>query len=314
MGLVGLVMVAVCAIALAGVTSVAAKTFTVDDKRDFGDFTDDGICNINPPGGAIACTLRAAVEQANETLSSDTIKFNCGKIGGTIVVGSKIDIEESVVIRGTSNKSCPTIDGNNNGNGIFGANDGLIKLQNLKLVNGTEDTGDSDGGCVSSETNIDVLDIKKVEFRNCEAEGDGGAVEAQDDVVLVTSSKFIGNESQEDGGALRVEDGSNTRVSKSTFKNNIADGDGGAIHVADGNMTVSASKFINNNADEDGGAIKFDSNDTGIVINSKFKNNTADEGGAICDDFNGSFTQFNNNFQGNIAFGDLSGAQDNFCL
>jgi predicted outer membrane repeat protein len=313
MSLVGLVIVAVFALALAGVNSVAAKTFTVNNNSDFGDFNPgDGVCNVNPVGTPV-CTLRAAVEEANETIASDTIKFKCNAVKDPIVVGDKIDIEESVKIRGGSNKKCPVIEGGSN-NGILGANDGVIKLQNLTFVDGNESSGDGDGGCVSSDVDIDVLDIKKVEFKNCEADGDGGAVEAQDDVVLITRSWFIGNESQDDGGALRVEDGSNTQVSKSTFKNNNADGDGGAIQVQDGDLTVSQSKFQNNNADEEGGAIKFASNDTAIIINNKFKNNTADEGGALCDDDNGSFTQFSNNFQGNQAFTDNTGQQDNICI
>jgi CSLREA domain-containing protein len=307
-------MVAVFAVALAGVTSVAARTFTVNFNGDQPDNNPgDGVCNVNAVGTPV-CTLRAAVEEANETIASDTIKFKCSAVTNPILVTDKIAIEESVKIQGGSSKTCPVIDGSKSDDGILGANDGVIKLQNLNFINGAENTGDGDGGCVSSDTDIDVLDIKKVEFKNCEADGDGGAVEAQDDVVLVTRSWFIGNEAQDDGGALRVEDGSNTQVSKSTFKNNNADGDGGAIQVQDGDLTVSRSQFYKNNADEEGGAIKFASNDTAIIINNRFKKNTADEGGALCDDANGSFTQFNNKFQGNKAFTDNTGQQDNICI
>jgi predicted outer membrane repeat protein len=320
-GVLGLAMIALFAVALAGIASVDARTFSVNDPSDFGDANPgDGICNVNVVGTPV-CTLRAAVEEANETVASDKIVFKCSVLNNVpIVLSDEIEIEESVVIQGSSSqKGCPIIDGGtvNNGSddGIFEINDGVVKLQYLRLINGRDNFGD--GGCVDNDDNIDVVDIKKVEFIDCEASnGEGGGIDVDADALFVTGSKFLNNEAQGDGGAINAEITSNTRISKSTFKNNTSDSDGGAIMVDDaGDATIEGSNFVGNNADNEGGAIKSESEGTVIIINSKFKNNRANEGGAMCDDGNGSFTQFNNqNKGGNLGTADFTGLQDFLCV
>lgn len=321
MGLVGLVIVAVCAVALAGVTSVAARTYTVNDKSDFSDFNPgDGICNVNAVGNPV-CTLRAAVEEANTTVASDTIKFNCNAIGGPIVLSTnEIEIDESVVIKGGNSKSCPIIDGGTVNAGsddsIFEVNDGVVRFEYLQLINGRDVVGD--GGCIDHDGDIDTVDIKKVYFKNCEASsGDGGAVDVDADAVNVTGSHFYNNEAQDDGGAINTEQSANVRITKSTFKGNTADGDGGAIYATGDILTVESSKFYNNTADNEGGGIKTDlgAGEVAIVINSQFKGNRADEGGAMCNDLGGTFTQFNNRDRGgNVGQADISGLQDFLCI
>lgn len=319
--LVGLVLVTVFAMALTGASSVDAKTFKVNYALfDEGDFNPgDGICDATP-GAGIQCTLRAAIEEANTTVASDTIKFDC-KIGTILLdTDDEIEIEESVVIKGNAkNKSCPTIDGGTPNFGsddsIFEINDGVVKLQYLKLINGRDVFGD--GGCIDNDSDIDLVDIKKVEFRNCEASnGEGGAIDVDADAVFVTGSWFNNNEAQGDGGAINGEGIGNIRISKSSFKNNTSDSDGGAIiSDDDGNMTVEKSKFVGNNADTEGGAIKSETTGTVIIVNNKFKNNRANEGGAMCDDGNGSFTQFSNvNQGGNLGTADFTGLQDFLCV
>ncbi len=55
-----------------GLTASAAATFTVNSTGDGGDSnTGDGICN----DGTGACTLRAAIQQANAA-GGDTINFS----------------------------------------------------------------------------------------------------------------------------------------------------------------------------------------------------------------------------------------------
>jgi CSLREA domain-containing protein len=313
MGLVGLVIGAVFAVALAGVTSVAARTFTVNIPDDAPDNNPgDGICNVNAVGTPY-CSLRAAIEEANETTVSDTIKFNCSAIGngGLVHVDSGITIEESVVIQGTSSKSCPTIDGNSadNGNGIFNVDDGVVKLRYLKVINGFDQNGG--GGCLDNQDGNRV-EVKKVIFDSCAAGRPGGAVDVDDDVLTVTGSTFTNNVSEDNGGAINADDGCDFfNLSKSTFKNNQAQGDGGAINTACQNNEITTSKFYGNDADDDGGAIKVDS--FAVVTYSQFKYNNAGFGGAMCAENFGGLVQVNNSFSGNDGVDDPSGLQDNLC-
>ena len=59
---------------LAGATAHAA-IFTVDSTADTDDATPDGTCD-SAPGPAVACTLREAIREANNTIGADTILFN----------------------------------------------------------------------------------------------------------------------------------------------------------------------------------------------------------------------------------------------
>jgi predicted outer membrane repeat protein len=308
----------VLVLAVAGVLPAAARTFTVNFNGDFEDATPgDGVCNVNVVGAPV-CTLRAAVQEANATVASDTITFACGI--GTITlrgVFDEIEIEESVDIVG-NNRCRPVIDGGTplagTDDSIFEVQDGVVRFHNLVLQNGIDNFGD--GGCIDIDVGSDRVDVKNVDFLGCEAStGEGGAIDNDSDPLFVTSSLFRGNEAQGDGGAINSEGDGDTRISKSTFNRNNSDSDGGAvIGDEDTNLTVQNSRFTDNQADEEGGAIKSETTGTVVIINNRFIDNTANEGGALCDDGNGSFTQFNNRFRGNIGTDDLTGLQDDICI
>ncbi|HWP45948.1 MAG TPA: FG-GAP-like repeat-containing protein [Candidatus Limnocylindrales bacterium] len=101
-----------------------AATFTVDSTGDGGDSNlTDGICN----DGTGKCTLRAAIQQANSTLATDTIQFNIPGIGiQTITPGSALPtITNPVILDGTTQPGFITtplieLDGSNAGPGVDG--------------------------------------------------------------------------------------------------------------------------------------------------------------------------------------------------
>ena len=101
-GLLGLLALAVVlGFVAGGSTPAQAATFTVDSTGDGGDSnTADGVCD----DGAGACTLRAAIEQANASAGVDTINFSIGGGGvQTIAPGSALPtITDPVVIDGTT--------------------------------------------------------------------------------------------------------------------------------------------------------------------------------------------------------------------
>jgi trimeric autotransporter adhesin len=95
------------AILLAALTSAgparAATTFTVSNTGDQGDANfSDGRCDTEPFTSGNQCTLRAAIEQANETPGADSIHFDVGGSGvNTISPASELpQITEAVTIDG----------------------------------------------------------------------------------------------------------------------------------------------------------------------------------------------------------------------
>ena len=80
-----------------------AVTFTVNSLNDTPDAVINGTCN----DGTGACTLRAAIQEANATTTLDTIAFNIGSGTPTIQVGSTTlsplpTITQPVIINGNT--------------------------------------------------------------------------------------------------------------------------------------------------------------------------------------------------------------------
>jgi CSLREA domain-containing protein/uncharacterized repeat protein (TIGR01451 family) len=78
-----------------------AMTFTVNSNADANDSNPgDGVCSISP--SAPACTLRAAIQEANANAGQDTILFNLPATAQTITLFSTLPpISEAVTIDGT---------------------------------------------------------------------------------------------------------------------------------------------------------------------------------------------------------------------
>jgi len=73
--------------------SAFGATFTVTSSGDGGDPTPDGSCG--------SCTLREAVDEANDTPASDTVVFAAGI--GTLNIASTLTIQAPVVLRDDGN-------------------------------------------------------------------------------------------------------------------------------------------------------------------------------------------------------------------
>lgn len=92
----------------------APATYTVNSTDDDVDASLDGVCDTGGPliGGQPECTLRAAIQEANNTSDADTIEFNVsgtadftngGQDGYVISPSSALpDLNESVTIDGYS--------------------------------------------------------------------------------------------------------------------------------------------------------------------------------------------------------------------
>lgn len=198
------------------------------------------------------CTLREAIEAANNTASNDcgaasaaadTITFS---VSGTITLGSTLP-------NIAAGQGALTIDGGGNitisGGGsvqVLAVNSGAaLTLQNLTISNGFSAT--SSGGIRNQGT----LVITNSTFSNNTGRS-GGAIHNLGD-VQITSSTFTNNNANGNvfGGGAIYSDGGATDISQSLFDGNRANGNGGGaistnIDSSIPVLNVSQSTFRNN--------------------------------------------------------------------
>ena len=93
-------------VAAPGGSASASTTFTVNQTGDQNDLTpSDNVCDTNSLFKGYQCTLRAAIQQANATVGTDSIAFSIGSSGGaqTISPGSALPtITDAVTIDATT--------------------------------------------------------------------------------------------------------------------------------------------------------------------------------------------------------------------
>jgi hypothetical protein len=115
---IGLMVVALAGVLLAA-KPAHAKTFAVNSTSDGANIALDGVCDADPRVFVQVCTLRAAIEEANNRIQNpgaDTIRFNipttlCNANNGvcTISPASALPtITEQVTINGYTQRSCST--------------------------------------------------------------------------------------------------------------------------------------------------------------------------------------------------------------
>lgn len=165
-----------------------------------------------------------------------------------------------------------------------------ITINDLTLLNGTDDLGDEDGGAVETENRTIV---NNTVFRDNHAEdnagSDGGAIDAGNGGVAITNSVFEDNTSEADGGA--VDTGDSGTISQSTFAGNTAtDGDGGAVDTSNlgADLLVVRSTFNGNTAGTNGGAMQAEGNVD--ATNTTITDNTSTNGGGGIDSVDGNVT------------------------
>jgi hypothetical protein len=100
----GFLLMAAMVILLTQRSAHADSTFTVNYAGDEGDLNPgDSVCDTLPHPQLVACTLRAAMEEANATEGDDTIDFDIGGRSGvkTIKPNSELpSINDEVTIDG----------------------------------------------------------------------------------------------------------------------------------------------------------------------------------------------------------------------
>jgi len=142
------------------------------------------------------------------------------------------------------------------------------------------------GGCLAMEGG--KLSLQDVDFTNCFAHGDGGAIWLSNTKANIT----------------RDNDDTDPKVQ---IENNKASGSGGAIFTNGGKVSINAAVLTHNTAmGGDGGGIKTLSRLS--ITNSVIENNSAlGDGGGILAQGHGPFKVTNSSFTGNVTNSDGGG-------
>lgn len=316
---------------LIGGTLIQARSFVVDslgDEPDANIF--DGDCKT--AGGA--CTLRAAVEQANTSLGEDSISFRDDLFltppAFLYLENGSLEIREAVSIQGPG-ADLLTIDAQADSRHFtIRLVDGTVRISNLTLTNGWTAEDDPNGGAVlftkrpayyyyyyTPTPGIPQLelDLSDMVIGASTAAADGGAIHAANSDSVGSASLILtlervsleSNLADGDGGAIWTGRDTGLFVYSSTLAGNQAR-DGGALYLSDpaksakdGVVYVNDNNlYVANRAFRNGGAVYMAA--TSSTTGSQFLDNVADaQGGAIhvsSGNLNVNRTTFNGNQAG----------------
>jgi cysteine-rich repeat protein/predicted outer membrane repeat protein len=286
---------------LAGVSGAA--TFTVDTTLDDVDvLTGDGLCAT--AGGA--CTLRAAVQEADALAGPDTITLPAGTYVLTIPRGP---MEETIVGQGDLDVTeSLTVDGSGTGTTVIDANDvdrvfqvfggTSLAVNDLTIRNGNALAGGgiSNNGGALVMTNVVVTDCETVSNGLAGAiftagtlamtggalmdnrAGEGGAVYMNDGSAVLTDVTIAGNHSNSDGGAIKYHaPASSMTITGCTIRDNTSDQQGAGILYSESTLIMANSTVSGNRSKTNGGGIY--ANGPGTLNNVTVTANVADSDG-----------------------------------
>jgi hypothetical protein len=298
--------------------SASAASFTVKSTADEALAT---ASSTTCETAAHTCTLRAAVQAADNAKGTNTIELPAGEYKLTIKDTSAtseaqkeepalgdLDVlrEDTLTIKGAGSGS--TIINANHIDRAFAVHEGAgLTLSGMTIENGepaTASSGAQSGGAIYSDGALTVTGDVRFQGNAALKELLGGAIYSASGTgssLAVSGATFLRNNA-ELGGAIYLDQPASASISGSQFTDNhdIKEEKGGAIYGQNGGLSVESSSFTGNNA-EFGGAIYWDGNSALAVSGSSFIGNDAgfEDGGAIYDAHSTEMTLTSDRFVGN---------------
>jgi len=245
--------------------SAFAFTFTVVNTTDaVDDNIGDGICAAASPA---ACTLRAAVQEANAWPGTDTILINAGTYnltitgaGETAAATGDLNISEDVTIKGAGS-STTFIDGNTSSH-LDDATDRIfdisqasitVTISDITIQNGAVATP---GGGITNSGDLTLRDSVIRDNVTTAGAGGGGGIYTLNRLTL-DNVEIDNNDSQLSiGGGISTNASSSvTTINNSTLSNNTATQNGGGIAINAGTVSITDTTISTNSSPQQGGGI-----------------------------------------------------------
>jgi hypothetical protein len=231
----------VIAVALIGAAGARAATFTVTDTTDAALGNSAGTGCVSTHGGS--CTLRAAVQAADNTGGASTITLPEGEFKLEMLSTAEDEpANGDLDIKGTS--TAITLTGAGASNTVINANhiDRAFAVQSGKTltVSGlTVENGKQTGSGSGSDSSVD---------------GYGGAF-LNLGTLTIDGSVLTGNDGGDAGGVINAEGSGATSILDSTIEGNSSEGEGGVLSAYGGSVTLTGDTIRDNKAAFGGGAI-----------------------------------------------------------
>lgn len=277
-------LLAATALGVLGSAGVAsAATFTVNDTTDAPLATSTSTACSSTHGGT--CTLRAAVQAADNTGGANTIVVPAGTYTYTIPPASSTDVNDPATgdldvlnTNGSTGGVQLTVTGAGSGSTIIDPN----HLDRAFSVDQTTSSLSISGVTIENGTAVTREGSSAYPYSTCDysyySYTCGGAIYSVGPLTLSSDVTLSGNHADY-GGAVT---------------NDYAGTGANSLRVAD-------ATFTGNTATYEGGGLYQDSGSSVNLVSSTFKGNSSDSGGAISDEYSSSFSSSQNLFTGNTA-------------
>ncbi|MEM7537803.1 MAG: choice-of-anchor Q domain-containing protein [Chloroflexota bacterium] len=238
----------------------------------------DGIC----ADASGACTLRAAIEEANAASDSDTITIDSTLLArGTNGVSSPnatvmltqgpLRIISSLHIIGSANDPL-VVDAGNQFQVATITGNSIVTIENLVLQNGV--ATEQGGGIYNTAT----LTLRNATVKNSTAGGSGAGITNSGGTLVIENSLIEANTTQASGGGVRNQSNGIATIRNSTISGNAADDIGGGVDAPTGNVRLEHVTVVDNSAGNGGSGIAYDEV-TIVMSNTLIANN---QGGLDC--------------------------------
>jgi|GEM_PF-2328708 len=279
---------ATCAV-LAAIPALATAAITVNTTAD--NAPNPGEC-AGAPGD---CSLRQAIDKANDAGGPETIVLPAGTYPLTIKGGAEnenetgdLDVTGEVTIQGAGARST-TVDATGLEDRVFEVRPAAsLSLSRLTVSGGL--VTDEYGGGILAENATLALDQVAVRGNTSANSGRGGGLALESSKVTIAASLIADNRNSGDGGGLWTEDGEISIVN-TTIANNVVDTSlypsvpgwgayGGAMEVNEGdwvlqNVTIAGNSIADKNGGNEGeGAAINGGFGTAQVVNTVIYGNT----------------------------------------
>src|SRR5438093_3478585 len=260
-----------------------AVTFVVNTTADTADAVPgDGIC----ADSGKACSLRAAVQEANALAGPDTIQLGAatyvlsGAAGDDVALSGDLDITGDLTLKGAGTAST-IIDGGSvdrvldidpSGAGVS------VTIANL-TVRGGNAAGEAGGGI----RNRGTLSLNNVTLAANSSGINGGGLLNLGTLTL-TNTTVRSNTASADGGGIYNGGGSTLTITASTLSGNHANSagrNGGGIFNASAAIAALTNVTVSGNRANSSGGGVFNSGGTATLVNVTLADNTATAGGGI---------------------------------
>jgi len=250
-----------------GASPADAATFSVNKTGDAGDRKlNDSKCDTSRNNGK-QCTLRAAIEEANDTSGVDTIEFNIGSTNSVKTISPASDlptITDTLTIDGYTQRGASP-------NTLEEGNDAALKVE----LNGSNAGADGEGLVISASDST----IKGLVINDFTDEG-----------VLIAGFDATGNKVE--GNFI------GTNPTGTTSEGNVT----GVFVLADSNTVGGAQPEMRNviSGNAQNGVFIFGSSSDANRVEGNFIGTTADGSGDLGNDDHGVLIQGTNNTVGGV--------------